>query len=81
MTIDLNGDEPSIYPLLDDEGDWVEYSNHREVELRNRELESQHERYRYVIGKNEREIYELGEKVSALAGVIADLKNNTPRLF
>lgn len=74
MAIDRNGDEANVYPVLDGEGDWVDHTCYELLERKNRELESQRERYNYVTNSNQKEIYELREKLSALAGVIVDLK-------
>lgn len=74
MSIDHNGDEPNVYPVLDGEGDWVDYTCYELVERRNRELDEELKRSQHFREKHWLKISELEEKLSALAGVIVDLK-------
>lgn len=62
------------YPFEDKMGDWVKFSDHEKVEEEIRDLKNRNSELRYAVNKYEREIYELSEKLSALAGVIVDLK-------
>ena len=76
MSVDSNGDNapPDVYPVLDEEGDWVDYSDYERVEREAKQYKEESYRYYKSLVSRQDETYELKEKLVALAGVIADLK-------
>jgi hypothetical protein len=76
MSVDSNGagNPPNVYPVLDEEGEWVDYSDYERVERKYKELKEENNRNYHNLLKRQNEAYELKEKLVALAGIIADLK-------
>ena len=76
MSVDSNGDNapPDVYPVLDEEGDWVDYSDYERVERELKQVTEENNRRYHTLLKRQDEAYELREKIVALAGIIADLK-------